>query len=371
MRFPLFATPPSRRTTVAPHLASTQLAAHVPSACNLHLYYFPETFSKPQIISKSNLLDGNVQNDKRLHKHKWVYIILSTTDLLWLLGDSRYAVQEALKPCKPFLRWAGGKNWFVKYLPEILGDLTYNDYHEPFVGGGSVFFALSPNRAFLSDTNEELIITYAALRDHPEEVIAQIRKWDVNEKQYYEVRSLESDSAVIRSARFIYLNRTSFNGIWRVNKDGKYNVPYGHKDGYKFDFERLRNAAFSLRNADLACRDYADSMALVKNGDLVFIDPPYTVSHNNNGFIEYNKKLFDLDDQYALKSSIDIIRKRGAYFILTNAAHDTVREIFDGIGSVIELHRHCGLGGRNAKRQSIGEYIFTNIPVANLEDKNE
>ena len=106
-------------------------------------------------------------------------------------------------------------------------------------------------------------------------------------------------------------------------------------------------------------------------GDLVFIDPPYTVSHNNNGFIEYNKNLFALEDQYALRQSIDEISERGAYFILTNAAHETIGEIFGGIGTVVELHRHCGLGGKNAKRQSVGEFVFTNIPGINMEGLNE
>lgn len=275
------------------------------------------------------------------------------------------------KSFKPFLRWAGGKNWFVKYLPSFLEGLDYNDYHEPFVGGGSVFFALNPKRSFLSDVNEELIVAYQALRDNPDSVISQIEKWDVNRDQYYAVRALESRSKSVRAARFIYLNRTSFNGIWRVNKDGKYNVPYGHRDGYRFDYERIRSAATALKGANISCRDYIDAMALVKKGDLVFIDPPYTVSHNNNGFIEYNKKLFALDDQHALRSSIDEIKGRGAYFILTNAAHETVREIFDGVGTLFELHRHCGLGGKNARRQSIGEFVFTNIPGVNMEGKDE
>ena len=272
-------------------------------------------------------------------------------------------MEQVGKPYKPFLRWAGGKNWFVKYLPELLGDLEYSDYHEPFVGGGSVFFALNPKHAFLSDANEELIVAYKALRDNPNEVISQIKEWSVSEAQYYKIRALESDSDIVRSARFIYLNRTSFNGIWRVNKDGKYNVPYGHKDGYKFDYERMLSAAIALKHADLACRDYAESMKLVKKGDLVFIDPPYTVSHNSNGFIEYNKRLFSLEDQYALKSSIDDIKNKGAYFILTNAAHETVKEIFGDIGNIIELQRHCGLGGKNASRQAVREFVFTNIPT--------
>lgn len=267
---------------------------------------------------------------------------------------------------KPFLRWAGGKNWLVKSLPALMEGLDFKSYHEPFLGGGSVFFFLRPKKAFLADSNEDLIMTYKVLRDNPEDVIAQIQRWPVSEEKYYEIRSLDSESDVIRAARFIYLNRTSFNGIYRVNKEGKYNVPYGHKDGYKFDFCRMREASKALAGAELHCRNYAQSIELVEKGDLVFLDPPYTVSHNNNGFIEYNKTLFDIADQYALKQCIERIRSIEAYFIMTNAAHEKIKEIFNGIGTSIELRRHCGLGGKNAKRQPIGEFIFTNIPGAGV-----
>lgn len=272
---------------------------------------------------------------------------------------------------KPFLRWAGGKNWFVKHLPKILGDLDYADYYEPFLGGGSVFFALRPRHAYLSDANEELIVAYSALQSDPDGVIAQIEQWEVNEEQYYLVRSLDSNDNIVRSARFIYLNRTSFNGIWRVNKSGQYNVPYGHNDDYKFDFDRIREASVALKGAAMRCCDYTESLKQVKKDDLVFIDPPYTVSHNNNGFIEYNKKLFSLNDQHELRRCIDGLIEAGAYFILTNAAHETVREIFDGVGSVVELDRHCGLGGKSARRQSVGELVFTNIPGALIGSQNE
>lgn len=137
--------------------------------------------------------------------------------------------QSQNRSSKPFLRWAGGKNWLVKYLPDLINDLDFNDYHEPFFGGGSVFFALSPDRALLSDINEELINTYVEVRDNVESVIGVIDEWGVNEKQYYAIRAEEPDDAIRRAARFIYLNRTSFNGIYRVNRKGQYNVPYGKR----------------------------------------------------------------------------------------------------------------------------------------------
>lgn len=171
---------------------------------------------------------------------------------------------------KPFLRWAGGKNWLVKYLPYLIQSLDFNTYHEPFFGGGSIFFALSPKQAILSDINEELINTYIEVRDHVESVIEVINSWDINEEQYYIVRSEEPESTIRRAARFIYLNRTSFNGIYRVNREGQYNVPYGKKDGYRFDFERIRQASKSLHGMTLCSRSFEQSFNDVKTGDLVF-----------------------------------------------------------------------------------------------------
>lgn len=269
---------------------------------------------------------------------------------------------------KPFLRWAGGKNWLVKYLPYLIQDLDFNTYHEPFFGGGSIFFALSPKRAILSDINEELINTYIEVRDNVESVIDVINSWDVNEKQYYIIRSEEPDDAIHRAARFIYLNRTSFNGIYRVNRKGQYNVPYGKKDGYQFDFERIRQASTSLQGMTLCSRSFEQSLNAVKTGDLVFLDPPYTVAHNNNGFIEYNKKLFSLEDQFALKNCIDSITERGAFYILTNAHHQVIDDLFSPNSIKLPITRSSTLGGKYAERGITQEYIFTNIPHARIEE---
>ncbi len=274
--------------------------------------------------------------------------------------------QSKNRSSKPFLRWAGGKNWLVKYLPDLINDLDFNDYHEPFFGGGSVFFALSPDRAILSDINEELINTYVEVRDNVESVIGVIDEWGVNEKQYYAIRAEEPDDAIRRAARFIYLNRTSFNGIYRVNRKGQYNVPYGKKDGYRFDFQRIRLASDALQGAALFVRSFEESLKDVKAGDLVFLDPPYTVAHNNNGFIEYNKKLFSLEDQFELKKCIDAITELGAFYILTNAHHEVIDELFSRGSIKLSVSRSSTLGGKSARRGSTQEYIFTNIPHARI-----
>lgn len=175
---------------------------------------------------------------------------------------------------KPFLRWAGGKNWLAKDLAAALSGFSYDTYHEPFLGGGSIFFALDPEKAILSDLNGDLISAYSGLRDNPDAVIAQIKKWPVSEETYYEVRSLKPADEVIRAARFIYLNRTSYNGIYRVNRRGEYNVPYGHNDGYRFDYERLKAASVASKNAVFKIQGFDESIDDINTGDLVFLDPP-------------------------------------------------------------------------------------------------
>lgn len=271
------------------------------------------------------------------------------------LADSRMTY-------KPFLKWAGGKNWLIKHLPVLISNLKFETYHEPFLGGGSVFFYLNPDKAFLSDANKELIEAYQAIQLDVEKVLKVLLSWPVSEEKYYDIRSLCSDDIFVRAARFIYLNRTSFNGIYRVNRKGEYNVPYGHRDNYQFDIKRIQRASIALQGKLVFHADFVDALDSVNKGDLVFLDPPYTVAHNNNGFIEYNKNLFSLDDQQKLRKSIDVISNRGAYFLLTNAAHEKISEIFEGCGARVALPRFSGLGGKQAKRQEINEYIFSNIP---------
>ena len=265
---------------------------------------------------------------------------------------------------EPFLRWAGGKNWFIDDFLDIIKNISINHYHEPFLGGGSVFFAFDHKyRSYLSDVNGELINTYACLRDVPYLVINELKKYHNTEDEYYLIRSLNIDEPIIRAAQFIFLNHTSFNGIYRVNKNGQYNVPYG-KRNWKLDEQKLLNASFKLKNTSIKQGSFDCNKDKIKSRDLVFLDPPYTVSHNNNGFIKYNQTLFSLDDQYRLSEYIDFIKQKDAYYIMTNAAHQTIAEIFEKGDTRIELSRKSLIGGKCAQRKDVKEYVFTNIPLA-------
>ena len=264
---------------------------------------------------------------------------------------------------EPFIRWAGGKTWLIKYISDIMGQIMFNHYHEAFLGGGAIFFALDhTKKAYLSDINQELVDTYIAVRDFPNEVIEAFLRHEISKENYYRVRAENPESAIDKAARFIYLNQTSYNGLYRVNKQGRYNVPYGFRDTMEYDTERIIAASNKLKKTNIKCEDFMAHKRQIQKNDLVFLDPPYTVSHNNNGFIEYNQNLFSLQDQRRLSNYISYIKKKEAYYILTNAAHPTIQEIFSKGDRRLTLNRHSLIGGKNSKREIVAEYIFTNIP---------
>lgn len=262
--------------------------------------------------------------------------------------------------CKPFLRWAGGKRWLLKKIDEFLPTDGFNQYHEPFIGGGAIFFHLEKNNAYISDLNQELIDTYLSIKNEVDLVIFNLKKFKKTKENYYKIRNQKFQSTAKRAARFIYLNQMSFNGIYRVNLAGKYNVPYGYRENYKFNYDNLINVNKVLQNININSNDFSKVIDNVKKGDLVFLDPPYTVTHNNNGFVQYNKKIFSIEEQYKLANIINEIKEIEAYYILTNAAHPTIREIFNNGDKIIDIERSSLIGGKNAKRGKYAELIITN-----------
>ncbi len=262
---------------------------------------------------------------------------------------------------KPFLRWAGGKNWLIKHLDTLVPIKGFRNYHEPFLGGGSIFLSLKPiEQAYLSDLNKELISVYMWLKADPEGIINVLRTYKKSAEFYYRLRTKVCQDPIKQAARFIYLNQTSFNGIYRVNLQGEYNVPFAQRAKGFLEADNLRLVSKSLRNATLYYGDFEMSKEYIKKGDFVFLDPPYTVSHNKNGFIKYNQKLFSLNDQIRLSSLIDFIKSKGAYYVLTNAAHKTIEDIFEKGDRMLKLNRANLIGGINAQRGQTTEYVFTN-----------
>jgi DNA adenine methylase len=283
--------------------------------------------------------------------------ILAVTDKA---GDSR---NRTIETPQPVLRWAGGKRWLLPQIRNLVRGKRFVDYHEPFLGGAAVFFGLELHgRAWLSDLNGDLIQTYRAIRSNPEAIGQTLAQMQNTREHYYEVRASNPPDEIGRAARFIFLNHTSFNGLYRVNLKGEYNVPYGNRKKINLPTEsHLRSVAARLSQATLEHKHFEEVIDWVGEGDLVFLDPPYTVAHNNNGFIKYNQQLFSFEDQRLLSRLIDQIRNAGAHYILTNAAHESIAELFEKGDKRFEFNRRNVIGGSNADRGSTTEYLFTNL----------
>jgi DNA adenine methylase len=266
----------------------------------------------------------------------------------------------------PFLRWAGGKTWLIKDLEQYL-PATFNNYHEPFLGGGSVFIHLKSNglikyRSYLSDKNRDLINSYNVVKSNSDELIECLLTFRNEKDNYYFLREQNFANRIQRAAQFIFLNRTSFNGIYRVNLRGQYNVPYGFKKYSKLiDVENFKELSYLFKNSFFKSCDFEETIQRININDLVFLDPPYTVAHENNSFVKYNQKIFAWEDQERLMNFIEQIKRKGAYFILTNAAHKSISTLFHDISKKYEMNRFSVVGGKNAGRHLISEYLFSNF----------
>jgi len=269
---------------------------------------------------------------------------------------------------KPIIRWAGGKNWLTKYIENFIPK-DFNNYHEPFIGGASIYIYLKSKglikqNSYLSDLNQELILTYKIIQNDPDSIINILNKLKNTKDFYYKIRKSKPKNDIEIASRFLYLNKTSFNGLYRVNKKGEYNVPYGYrKSNNLFDFINIKRLSLLLNDKKtyIFNTSFEETIKNIKKRDLVFLDPPYTVAHGNNGFIEYNELIFTWQHQIKLADLIEKINKIGAYYIMTNAAHSSILKLFSGLGKKYDLERFSSIGGKNAKRQKIKEYIFTNV----------
>lgn len=258
----------------------------------------------------------------------------------------------------PFLKWAGGKRWLVSSYSDFL-TLPYERYIEPFLGSGAVFFHLAPTKAILADSNKELIEAYQVIKDDWKSVKKELGKHHRNHSKnyYYAVRKSNPRTPHTRAARFIYLNRTCWNGLYRVNLNGEFNVPLGTKTAVILESDDFEATAALLKNADLRAGDFENIINLAGPGDLVFVDPPYTVKHNLNGFIKYNETLFTWKDQVRLRDSIVRAKKRGAAVLLTNAYHGSVRRLYQDIGIHHRLKRNSVLAASSDKRKLCEELL--------------
>ncbi|HDS1523293.1 TPA: Dam family site-specific DNA-(adenine-N6)-methyltransferase [Stenotrophomonas maltophilia] len=262
----------------------------------------------------------------------------------------------------PFLKWPGGKRWFVLKHIQMM-PTSFNTYVEAFAGSASVFFALRPKQSILCDSNEELISTYRAIKWRPNQVDSALRRHAENHSDayYYDVRAQRPTGLIEVAARMIYLNRTCFNGIYRVNKKGEFNVPRGSKDAVMLATDNFSAVARALRHSELISGDFSLAVNRASANDLVFADPPYTVQHNNNGFIKYNEKIFSWDDQIRLAMSLQAASRRGAMIVATNANHKSLRELYADLGfTCATTSRFSAISGTGSDRGQYEELIITN-----------
>ncbi|MEP5623481.1 MAG: Dam family site-specific DNA-(adenine-N6)-methyltransferase, partial [Hyphomicrobiales bacterium] len=185
---------------------------------------------------------------------------------------------------QPFLKWTGGKRWAVKDLKNLIPE-SYGRYFEPFLGGGALFFHLKPYPATLSDTNLELINTYRQVRDECEQVVSRLQRLPICRDQFLKIRASRPRTNINKAVRFLFLNRTAYNGMFRVNQRGEFNVPFGCKEGTRLcDPTHFRRISKALQNRSIRVSDFEAIIDLAESGDIVYADPPYTTQHNNNGF---------------------------------------------------------------------------------------
>ncbi len=262
-------------------------------------------------------------------------------------------------PLKPFLRWAGGKRWLFESgqfsLPSFKGR-----YIEPFLGGGAVFFELQPTNALLSDANGRLIELYTVVRDEWEKFEQLLRQHAVahSKNYYYETRLKRFRSPVKRAAQFMYLNRVCWNGLYRENKKGQFNVPIGTKQTVIFPDDDFQAWSKALEGATLIQQDFEIAIDAARRGDFLFIDPPYTVRHNMNGFVRYNQHIFAWSDQIRLRDALSRAVDRGAKFAMTNADHKSVRELYRGFGQHTHIARYSVIAGNSFYRSPATELLI-------------
>jgi len=267
---------------------------------------------------------------------------------------------ETTNPIAPPIKWPGGKRWLLKRFPGLLRMDSRHRYFEPFLGGAAVFAHYRPPNALLSDLNAELIGVYSAIRANPTGIVRKLVEHQKHHgrEHYYRVRSITYDDPVDAAARFIYLNRTCFNGIYRVNQRGEFNVPIGSRSSVIFDSDDFVGWSHLLKQAEIRTCDFEESIASAGAGDFVFADPPYVVKHNLNGFRKYNEALFSWSDQERLARVLCDAAERGVRVVATNANHPSVSLLYPEIFHRIPATRGSCVAGSAANRGTTEELIL-------------
>ena len=268
----------------------------------------------------------------------------------------------------PVVKWVGGKRQLLEEITPLLPK-RITSYCEPFLGGGAVLFSIQPTRAIVNDLNEDLIIVYEVIRDDIETLIESLKKHENTAEYFYSIRDMDRDkeayramSRVEKASRLIYLNKTCFNGLFRVNSAGEFNSPFGHYKNPNIVNEPVLRAVskyFNASNISFYSEDFAETLSRVGKGSFVYLDPPYDPVSDTASFTGYNKGGFDRNEQIRLKQCCDELTKRGVKFMLSNSATDFIKDLYrDYRITVVKAKR--AINSDASKRGAIEEVLITN-----------
>lgn len=263
---------------------------------------------------------------------------------------------------KPPVKWAGGKTQLLAQLKPLFPQNGFELYIEPFVGGGAVFFHLLPPRAVLIDNNAELINFYKVVRDNLEELLADLANHQNTPEYYYEMRALNPDQldAVRRASRFLYLNKTGYNGLWRVNRKGQFNVPYGrYKNPNIRDEENLRRVSTALQKTKIIHGDFTLLLNYVTRKTFIYFDPPYHPISETANFTSYTPDSFTADDQRRLALLFFALDKKGCLLMLSNSDTPFIRELYKNYDIQVVYARRA-INCRGDRRGPIAELVIRN-----------
>lgn len=268
----------------------------------------------------------------------------------------------------PIVKWVGGKRQLLPAIHALLPSDMGGTYFEPFLGGGAVLWSLRPGKAVVNDSNSELINLYEVVRDSPQELLELVGSYRNDPEFFYQLRELDRDIAVFgslsvveRAARMLYLNRTGFNGMYRVNSKGQFNVPFGRYKTFSIDASNLLGVSSYLKRSEVSLLngDYRDAVASAQEGDFVYFDPPYDPVSETAAFTAYSADGFTRENQQELFELCVELDRRGVRFMLSNSRTEFIEELYDRFSvSIVSARRSVNSVG--SKRGAVEEVLVTN-----------
>lgn len=266
----------------------------------------------------------------------------------------------------PLIRWAGGKRSIVRKLTDFLPP-AFGTYFEPMLGSGALFFALRPESSVLADVNPELVNFYSAIKTAPASFYRAIHPLRASKARYYRLRKTCPSSQLTRAVRFFYLIRLSWNALYRVNKRGEFNVPFGGRCPKDLTgLSEILGASRALRKARILCGDFEATTALAKPGDLVYFDPPYPKgASSDNGFARYHETGFTLEDHKRLSLHARTLAEKGVHVLITEAATGKIRNLYRDDFQEQLVRSRSLIAASSRWRREVYEAVFTSYPVAN------